>query len=131
VKLPVWHGDQAVRTPFSSWAEGDSLTWYDAYNATKHDRHEQFEQASFTNLLDAVAGLVALLASQFYDHDFSHRAPEWDDDLTTTDGLESAIGRYFRVKYPDWPEEERYDFEWKQLKNDSKPFQSLQWPADD
>jgi len=128
VKFPVWHGDQAVRTPFSSWAHEDGgLTWYDAYNATKHDRQEQFEQANFTNLLEAIAGLVVLLASQFYNHDFSYGALELYDDLTPQDGLESAIGRYFRVKYPDWPNNERYAFEWQQLKNDPNPFRSLEF----
>ena len=42
----------------------------DGYNAAKHDRHKQFKEANFGNLIDAVAGLVALLSSQFGDYDF-------------------------------------------------------------
>jgi hypothetical protein len=126
VKFPVWHGDQAVRTPFSSWATGDNLTWYDAYNATKHDRHEQFEQANFANVLDAAAGLVALLTSQFGDYDFlGPRIGVLTDDTFKGDGFETAIGNYFRIKYPDWPAEERYEFKWEELQNDPEPFQLL------
>src|SRR5262249_420865 len=128
VKFPVWHGRQAVRTPFSSWATGAGLEWYQAYNKSKHDRHEQFEQANFANLLDAVAGLVALLASQFGDYDFeAPHIPVWVDDTLKGDGFETAVGKYFRLKYPDWPKDERYDFDWKQLENDAEPFELLQF----
>jgi len=46
VKFPVWHGQHAVRTPFSSWGPSEGkLTWYDAYNDTKHDRHKRFKKS--------------------------------------------------------------------------------------
>ena len=39
--------------------------------------------------------------------------------------MESAIGEYFRVKFPtDWDVSERYEFDWNQLKNDTDPFQN-------
>jgi hypothetical protein len=111
VKFPVWHGQHAVRAPFSSWdgPSGGKLTWYDAYNATKHDRNKQFKEANFGNLLDAVAGLVVLLSSQFCDHDFQHPyVTQFVDDTYKSDGFDTAVGGYFRVKYPDdWPEIER------------------------
>jgi len=128
VKIPLWHGDQAVRTPFSSWATGNaSPTWYRAYNEAKHDRHKQFETANFRNLLDAVAGLMALLSSQFCDRDFEGpHIPVFVDDTYEGDGFETAIGKFFRIKYPDdWPQDQRYDFEWEKIKNDPAPFQSL------
>jgi hypothetical protein len=117
-----------VRTPFSSWGPlGGKLTWYDAYNVTKHDRHTQFKKTSFGNLLDAVAGLVALLSSQFCDYDFeSPYVPQWTDDTFESDGFHTAVGKYFRIKYPaDWPENERYEFKWEQIRNDPEPFKSL------
>ena len=34
----------------------------------------------------------------------------------TDDGMESAIGGYFLIKFPtDWPVADRYDFEWTNL----------------
>jgi hypothetical protein len=130
VKFPVWHGRHAVRTPFFSWGpSGGNLTWYDAYNDTKHDRHERFNEANFGNLLDAVAGLVALLSSQFCDHDFEGPyITQFVDDTYKSDGFETASGKYLRVKYPtDWPDNERYEFDWEKIKSDPDPFQSLRF----
>src|SRR5215831_20224802 len=76
----------------------------------------------------AVAGLVALLASQFGDYDFeAPHIPVWVGDTLKGDGFETAVGKYFRLKYPDWPKDERYDFDWKQLENDAEPFELLQF----
>jgi hypothetical protein len=128
VKFPVWHGINAVRTPFASWGpSGGDLTWYDAYNAAKHDRHKQFKEANLGSLIDAVAGLVALLTSQFCDYDFEGPyVTQFVDATYKGDGFETAVGKYFRVKYPDdWPINERYDFNWEKIKSERDPFQSL------
>ena len=133
VKFPVWHGAQNVCTPFLAWSSGKGSDWYNAYNQTKHDRHAQFEQANFGNLLDAVAGLVALIASQFHTHDFSLRPTDFSDDIDQQYLAEQlgdfsvAIGGYFGVKFPnDWPVEQRYSFDWDRLKTEADPFQLLQ-----
>src|ERR1044072_5929622 len=48
VKMPFWHGAQNMRKPFEAWASpSDVLLWYRAYNATKHDRHQSFDSATF------------------------------------------------------------------------------------
>lgn len=47
VKVPHWSGTRSIRAPFAAWASGGSLPWYQAYNTTKHDRHSQFDQATF------------------------------------------------------------------------------------
>jgi hypothetical protein len=124
VKFPIWHGIQSARAPFSPWLSGGALSWYQAYNQTKHDRHEQFEQANLDNLLSAVSGLVAILSAQFHTRDFASQ-----DYLTAggrTDGFEVAIGSYFLVKFPnDWPAVDRYEFDWAKLKYEADPFQSL------
>jgi hypothetical protein len=65
VQLPHWHGTQSTRQPFASWATNAPLQWYQAYNLAKHDRRSNFQRASFTVLIDAVCGLVALLSAQF------------------------------------------------------------------
>ena len=41
------------------------------------------------------------------------------------DGMEPAIGGYFRVKFPtDWPVDEQYDFDWAAIENQPDPFQN-------
>lgn len=124
IKFPVWNGSQHTRMPYSSWSSGASLVWYQDYNAAKHDRHGNFLKANFSNLLDAVAGLAALLSAQFLTEDFSPSAG-FLALQGSRDGLEDAIGGYFRVKFPDnLPVAERYDFNWRAIENDADPFQN-------
>lgn len=124
IKLPYWQGDQDIRSPFSNWINNQPLNWYQAYNASKHNRHNEFTRASFRNLTDAVCGLIALLSAQFYTHDFSPGNVILALNLGNNDGMESAIGGYFRVQFPsDWEDNELYDFEWETLKNEDNPFQ--------
>jgi hypothetical protein len=117
IKLPVWKGEKNERTPFAEWNESPSLTWYQAYNKSKHDRHNNFNQATFDNLLNAVAGLVVILSSQFYNEDFSPNEKGLSIGQSYSyngdDGFETGIGEYFRVYFPnDWAEEDRYSFNW-------------------
>ena len=94
------------------------MSWYQAYNAAKHDRHNEFEQANFKNLVEAVGGLVVLLSAQFHTYDFS-RVVTWSDNHDYGDNFLVAIGNYLLVQFPnesDWPQADRYSFDWKQLK---------------
>jgi hypothetical protein len=55
-------------SPFSEWIESDpteSLPWYKAYNKVKHNREQEFRNASLNNLLTSVSALVVLMAAQF------------------------------------------------------------------
>jgi hypothetical protein len=125
VKFPFWDGNESIRRPYLNWASAGALPWYQAYNQTKHDRHHQFKEAKFHNLLDAVSGLVVLLSSQFKTHDFLPLSPLVGD---RPDDYDVAIGEYFLVKFPkDWPVEDRYSFDWEKIKNDAEPFQTLQF----
>ena len=115
VKVPYWHGKKRFGRPFITWSENKKLPCYSAYNATKHDRYESFKEATFDNLIDACCSILVLLSAQFYTIDFVT-----GNSLLAlggpNDGMESAIGVYFRVKFPnDWPEELRYDFNWRDL----------------
>jgi len=126
VKLPIWHGSKNERKPFISWSdpssEKDSPPWYSDYHSIKHDRLANFEKANLENMIDAVSGLVVLLSAQFWTHDFTANA--WLLSVGSNDEMESAIGDYFRITFPDdWPDEERYDFDWQQLKTEDDPFQ--------
>jgi len=71
VILPIWNGPQRIIKPFESWKSGKSPNWYKAYNASKHDRQDEFKKANMENLIDAVSGLLVVLSSQFRDQEFS------------------------------------------------------------
>jgi len=115
IALPLWKGTHKIRKPFSGWTSGSSLAWYDAYNATKHDRHTDFIQASFDNLIESACGLTAILSSQFWQEDFIPSKGLLALE-GSSDGMESAIGDYFRVKFPDdWLDEEKYDFTYEDI----------------
>jgi hypothetical protein len=127
VRVPNWSGASATRSPFWAWSAGGSLSWYQAYNTTKHDRHSEFERATFEQLIDASCGLLVLLSAQFETNDFSP-GPTLLATEGSGDGMESGIGGYFRVRFPvNWPSELRYDFDWSHLKNDPDPFQTIDY----
>jgi hypothetical protein len=45
--------------------------------------------------------------------------------LAEDEYLRTGIGGYFQVRFPnDWPHNDRYDFEWDQLRTDTDPFQT-------
>ncbi len=127
VFVPNWRGVHSVRKPFAAWASGGSLPWYNAYNDSKHDRHGKFETATFDTLLDACCGLLVLLSAQFGTNDFS----PGDTFLAVEgcgDGMESGIGGYFRVRFPNnWPIHLRYDFDWQKLKDETDPFGTIDY----
>jgi hypothetical protein len=57
-------------SPFRDWAQEmptQSLAWYDAYNATKHNREQAFELATLRHALDAVTACAILIMAQFGD----------------------------------------------------------------
>ena len=81
--------------PFASWLNEEcGLSWYQAYNDTKHARNEQFELATFRQMLDAICGLVAILSAQFIDEDYSP-GPDIRVVEGNNDGFELAIGGFF------------------------------------
>lgn len=127
VKIPNWSGSKGeIRFPFLPWKNNERLSWYDAYNATKHDRHGAFPQATFKHLVDAVCGLLVILSAQFGPNDFVS-----GDYLVAWPfgGTEPAVGGYFGVAYPyaEWPEDMRYEFDWDSLKSDPQPFQKIDY----
>lgn len=55
-------------SPFKDWksdAPTQSLAWYAAYNAVKHDREGKFDQASFEHAFMATLAVNVLIAAQF------------------------------------------------------------------
>lgn len=69
-----WLGEFA---PFSTWNEGDptqSLSWYKAYNAAKHDRTVNLHQASLKRVFQALAALWVLLSAQYGAYAWRNRS---------------------------------------------------------
>ncbi len=117
VQIPNWIGNLSPLTPFSSWASGNSLAWYQTYNQTKHDRHKNFEKAQFGSLIEAVCGLAALIASQFWKCDFASSGTCLEiSSCSQNDGFESSIGGFFRIKYPSLIEpSKQYNFDYEDI----------------
>lgn len=123
VSLPIWNGERKPFAPFQRWSEDKSLPWYSAYNASKHDRQDKFKKANLENLLEAVAGLLILLSSQFRRNDFSPTLPRLLISPGDPNGFNEAIGQFFEIKFPDnWKDEEKYEFNWSVLKNEEHRF---------
>ena len=138
VMLPIWNGENKLLKPFEPWKPGRggpynpglSLPWYQAYNASKHDRHNEFKKANLENLVMAVAGLLILVTSQFRDQDFSAGSASFSVSGYDYHPLEAAIGSLFRIKYPDdWTDEELYEFDWTVLKKEADRFQKIDFDA--
>lgn len=56
------------RQPFRGWSAArptQSLKWFDAYNAVKHDRENSFERAQLGYAIDAVAACFVMAWAQF------------------------------------------------------------------
>jgi hypothetical protein len=139
VFLPIWQGTSPTFKPFEPWRPWRglekpkdidlSLPWYQAYNASKHDRQDEFKRANFENLVTAVAGLLVLISSQFRNRDFGAggtvRGLQGGEERDLPK-IEAATGSLFRIKYPDdWQEEDIYDFDWMVLKNQKDRFEKF------
>lgn len=64
--------------PFHAWDPGSptrSISWYDAYNAAKHDRMASFQQATLQTAIQSVAAIWIMIAAQ-YGFDGITRFPE-------------------------------------------------------
>lgn len=67
--------------PFRGWdadAPTQSLGWYDAYNAAKHDREGNAERATLERALEAVTAVVVIGLAQF-GISFLRKAERWRD----------------------------------------------------
>jgi hypothetical protein len=64
-------------SPFENWKPTaanvkQDLPWYDAYNATKHDRENAFDKSTLENALQAITACFVMLCAQ-YGWDFARR----------------------------------------------------------
>lgn len=132
VIVPIWSGMSTTFTPFSAWEIDEPLPWYQAYNKCKHDRQNEFKKANFRNLLNAVSGLLILLSSQFRTEDFSPGTSSISvqGDCYYYYNTEPALGEFFHIEFPaDWTDDEKYDFNWSDLRNQEDRFQKIDFNA--
>jgi hypothetical protein len=128
VYIPIWDGTQSSFEPFAQWATATELPWYQAYNNSKHDRKSAFKEANFFNLLNAIAGLLVLLSSQFRTEDFAPGSRSLGIEGYDYYSHEPALGGFFHIDFPnDWNEEEKYDFDWAELKKETDRFQKIDY----
>lgn len=123
VEYPIWRGEQNTKIPFSNWNNDGSIDWYQTYNKAKHDRLNAFQDANFSTLLDAFAGLAILLSAQFRTEDFQP-----GPSLLATESSNVGIGGYLIVNFPTtWTIEEMYNFNWADLGNEEERFNKIDY----
>lgn len=140
VMLPIWNGTPPIFKPFEPWLSargqpaprtgGLSLPWYQAYNASKHDRHDEFKKANLENLVMAVAGLLVVITSQFGGVSFTAGGISLAIGGDDYHPMDASTGSLFRIKYPnDWTDAEKYDFDWSVLKTQTDRFDKIDYDA--
>jgi len=138
IMLPIWNGTPPVLKPFEPWKAnrgqpdtgGSTLNWYQAYNASKHGRQEEFKKANLENLVMAVAGLLVLISSQFHKQDFDAGPQAVGFTGNEYYPMEASIGSLFRISFPDdWTDDELYEFDWMLLKTQADRFEKFDFDA--
>jgi hypothetical protein len=128
IYVPIWNGAESVYEPYREWSMAGKLPWYQAYNKSKHDRQMAFKEASFGNLVNAVAGLVAILSSQFGSEEFSPGPSLMEVRTDSYYSTSPALGGFFHIEFPnDWTDEEKYDFDWMTLKTQPDRFNKIDY----
>jgi hypothetical protein len=135
VTIPIWNGENKTFRPLEDWAKpSDSLldphtlSWYDHYNTVKHDRLAEFKCASMENAIRAVGSVFCILFSQFHTSSFDPNQPI--SSYSIDDGMDgrqiwSHPSCRLAIELPNsWQDNEKYDFDWTVLRNDTDPFQN-------
>jgi hypothetical protein len=80
--------------PFAGWKanQKDSLRWYAAYNAVKHNRESEFDRGTLRYAFQAVSACIVLLVAQFGQT-----------------ALNAELSSTVSLTYPDWTIGEMYD----------------------
>ncbi len=136
--LPMWNNASPVIRPFEPWhalrgqtaPQGVPLPWYQAYNASKHNRQQAFKEANLWTLIEAVAGLLIVVTAQFKTVTFGAGPDHLIAGAGDYHPYEYSIGELFRIKYPDdWSDDEIYDFDWSALKVAPDRFEKIDYDA--
>lgn len=104
--------------PFINFTNGTRLEWYQEYKEVKHDRTREFNKASLENVLKALAGLYVVLKAQFGIYSDISGEPYSLNFLQAGSGVynpQNALPIFEIIKYPDWLDEEVYNFDWSEV----------------
>ena len=112
VIMPIWDGKKNVFCPFEQWKNSHSLSWYRAFQKTKHNRSTKMTYANFYNLMNAFCGLFVLLSAQFGLEDYSTGPCYHVVKGGTYFEGEFGIGNMLQIQFPNWADNERYDVDW-------------------
>ncbi|WP_308638982.1 hypothetical protein [Paenibacillus silvisoli] len=122
-----WRNATKIIVPFSEWVSQtyQPLTWYQSYNNVKHDRHQNFNQASLENVIRAVSALFVLLFSQFGKHIFNRAQATTIDYISDESiGLITSVDAQLTIYCPiSWSDNEKYDFDWNTIKTQPNALQ--------
>jgi hypothetical protein len=104
--------------PFSDWSclSYKPLLWYVQYNAVKHNRLENYPNANVGNLLNAMSALFILLFAQFSLGAYNG-LQYWTGKSSPYDNGFDFNDLPFKItQYPEFSENDKYDFDWNTLK---------------
>ncbi len=89
--------------PWSNWMRGETLPWWNSYNAVKHKRNEHFAEANLKNVLSSMGGLLVSVC-YFYKLKFiSENKPlKADDDVMNLLGAEQGFLQLRDEYYPSY-----------------------------
>lgn len=121
VQYSNWFPTHYSVQPFASWVAGGSLSWYRAYNDVKHNRWQNFSLANLKNLLDAISGLLCVIHAQVGD---AVQQVFESNIYFSSDEVDVTV-RSFQINPYQFPDNEKYDFDWDSLKTDPDRFQSF------
>lgn len=124
IETDLWIPTKKI-VPLKEWGSGFSLRWYKAYNATKHNRYYNFNQATLSNLFDGICSLVVILAAQF-PIDIGYVGGS-GFIATSDDNDQELILNDFTITYPTLSDAENYDFDWSVLSKSPQPFSSYKF----
>ncbi|HBL0096028.1 TPA: hypothetical protein L4R37_004538 [Escherichia coli] len=80
--------------PYANWntqQPTQSLSWYHAYNKTKHDRNTSFNEATLENVMDATSGVIAMFCAKFGPFSLIH----------DNNALSSLMNQHFHINLKD------------------------------
>lgn len=89
--------------PYEEWTKNNAPTWWSAYNKVKHDKGNNLKEASIENIIDAMAGLIAVIAAQIgTDDPFDRMDDMLSIQSSNESGFERCFAKYHTIKMPEY-----------------------------
>lgn len=130
VQFPIWKGTKSIFQPFENFKYMNSPKWWVAYNQSKHNRNDNFQNANFEILLGAYSALFVILTSQFLDQEFKPGPKYLQEQGYCYYGGGFGIGGYLIPDLPEnWNNDELYNFNWETLEKEETRFQKFDYDA--